>query len=236
MTLPPIRLSLYRFVNVYLVPEKDGLTLIDTALPPIVPQVERAVQQLGLPLRRILLTHGHSDHAGGLDSLKAAFPGAEVMMHRADEHHLAKNGVQTRPDRWLEGHERIGCLQVIPAPGHSAGQLAFFDDRDGTLYAGDSFTAVGTLRAVSEFRLDLTALAWRATEDRALALETATELCEVPGLRWLAPGHGKVQADAAALMREAVARVRHTQHQSPPEWQLTAVRKLGQVVSGRRGE
>jgi glyoxylase-like metal-dependent hydrolase (beta-lactamase superfamily II) len=40
---------------------------------------------------------------------------------------------------------RLGSLRVIAAPGHTPDQIAFLDERDGTLIAGDAFqTAAGT--------------------------------------------------------------------------------------------
>ena len=46
--------------------------------------------------------------------------------------------------------ELYGSLRAIATPGHIPGHLAFLDERDGTLYAGDSLIAVGKL-AVSGY-------------------------------------------------------------------------------------
>lgn len=231
MSQPPIRLALFGLVNTYLVPEEDGLTLIDTGMPPLVPRIVKTAARLGKPVRRVLLTHGHTDHAGGLDAVRNAFPHAEVMMHGADLHHLEEGGVATRPDHLLRGGERIGSLRVIPAPGHSAGQVAFLDGRDGTLYAGDSFTTLGKIRAVSEFQLGFGTLPWLASEDRAQATRSAALLADLPGVRWLAPGHGTPQAGPTPLMREAVLRAQ--QDWPVPPWQLAFIRPLQRAMAAR---
>ena len=43
-----------------------------------------ALEQRGLTLARILLTHGHIDHIAALDDLSRAIPEAPVQMHAAD--------------------------------------------------------------------------------------------------------------------------------------------------------
>ncbi|NJL93009.1 MAG: MBL fold metallo-hydrolase [Anaerolineae bacterium] len=65
--------------NCYLVREDDGFTLIDTNLPGSAPGILQAAQQLGQPIRRIVLTHAHNDHVASLDALVAALPGVEVI-------------------------------------------------------------------------------------------------------------------------------------------------------------
>lgn len=150
MKQPPIRTALFGLINTYLVPEREGLTLIDTGMPTLVPRILKRATQLGLSIRRIVLTHGHDDHTLGLDLVKQQFPDAEVFMHAADAPYLEKLGLRTRPDRQVQGGEQIGSLRVIAAPGHSEGHLAYFDLRDGTLYAGDSFVNVPSLRVTTE--------------------------------------------------------------------------------------
>ena len=63
------RINRFGFVNVYLVGEDDGLTLVDTALPRSSKAILQAAGDLGAPIRRILLTHAHGDHVGSLDEL-----------------------------------------------------------------------------------------------------------------------------------------------------------------------
>ena len=118
MSNSPTRISRFGFVNAYLVPEDDGLTLVDTLLPRSAKAILRAAEELGAPIVRIALTHAHGDHIGSLDDLAAALPGVEVLISARDARLLAKDksldpgepqakprgsypGAKTRPTRTL---------------------------------------------------------------------------------------------------------------------------------------
>lgn len=227
MTQAPIRLSLFGLINTYLVPERDGLSLIDTALPPLAPRILGAARQLGQPIRRILLTHGHSDHAGGLDAVLQAFPDAELWMHPADEHYLGELGLRARPTHALHGGEQVGSLRVLATAGHSLGHLAFLDGRDGTLYAGDTFTSLGRLRVVTELNPWLPMPTF-GTPDPAQARQSAARLAELPHLNWLALGHGRPISQPQKAMRGAVARAQLVQ--PPAAWELAVARRIDALV------
>src|SRR3954451_11513254 len=76
-------------VNCYLVREDDGFTLIDTTLSFRAKAIYAAAQQLGAPIKRIALTHAHTDHVGGLDALHALVHSAEVLIGARDARLLA---------------------------------------------------------------------------------------------------------------------------------------------------
>ena len=68
---PITRVARLGFVNAYLVPEDDGLTLVDTLLPRSAKVDPRAPpSELGAPIVRIALTHAHGDHIGSLDDAR----------------------------------------------------------------------------------------------------------------------------------------------------------------------
>ena len=67
-------------LNVYLVREDDGFTLVDTAMGFAAKGILAAAAAEQLPIRRILLTHAHMDHISGLDKLHAALPAAEFLI------------------------------------------------------------------------------------------------------------------------------------------------------------
>jgi glyoxylase-like metal-dependent hydrolase (beta-lactamase superfamily II) len=74
-----------RVFNCYLVREDDGLTLVDTGPAGALPAIRAELHGLGVPLRRVLLTHTHADHLGGLDELADMFgPELEVIVGRRE--------------------------------------------------------------------------------------------------------------------------------------------------------
>ncbi|MCL2803491.1 MAG: MBL fold metallo-hydrolase [Micrococcales bacterium] len=71
-------------VNVYLVEGDDSLTLVDTGYGLAAAGIFDQAKRLGKPINRIALTHGHRDHAGGVDKMKAARPGLELVCSERD--------------------------------------------------------------------------------------------------------------------------------------------------------
>ncbi|ACO46130.1 MBL fold metallo-hydrolase [Deinococcus deserti] len=198
----PHRLTQYGLINSYLVEEDDGYTLIDAGLPGLERSVQRTLQRTGKPLQRIALTHGHDDHFGALDALKTAHPRLEVLVGTGDTSLLAERGCGTRPTQNLQDGDRVGSLVVIATPGHSPGHVAYFDERIGALYAGDTFVNVPALRVASELSV-VFPLPTLGTHDPVQTVRSARLLLDVPA-RSLAAGHGPVLVNPLPAMRRAV--------------------------------
>jgi glyoxylase-like metal-dependent hydrolase (beta-lactamase superfamily II) len=219
--MPIHRISQFGFVNAYLVEEDDGLTLVDTMAPGGQKKILAAAEKLGAPIVRIALTHAHGDHIGSLDKVAAALPGVEVLISEREARLLKKDrtmepgepqsklrggypGAKTEPTRTFAVGERIGSLEIHAAPGHTPGQVAFLDPRDGTLYCADTYSTLAGVATTAKPnpRFPLPALAsWH----RPTALESARAMRALDPSR-LAPGHGKVLEAPGAAMDHAIAR------------------------------
>ena len=115
-------------------------------------RIRDAIAQTGITVERILLTHGHIDHAGGAAELKAELGVPIEGPHRADAPllaHLAQTGAgfgmtdarNVEPDRFLaEGDKvRVGDMtfDVLHCPGHSPGSVVFVNPAARFAIVGD---------------------------------------------------------------------------------------------------
>lgn len=214
-------------VQCYLVEEEDGLTLVDTALPFSVKGIMQAAREFHKPVTRIVLTHAHGDHIGGLDGLKQQLPDVKVYISRRDSRLLAgdrsiepqepsvaiRGGVpkpgqiRTRPDVLLDDGDTVGSLRAIAAAGHTPGSMAFLDQRSGVLLAGDAFQLRGGI-AVSGHMKPLFPFPAMATWSKETALLSARKLTELrPEV--LAVGHGSMLRQPYSAMKRAVEEAAH---------------------------
>jgi len=206
-------------MNCYLVLEEDGATLVDSTTRSPAAEVARLCTEHGVALRRIALTHAHGDHVGGVAGVREAFPEVEIAIGARDARLLAGDkstepGEPQQPargyfltvswtaDRLLQPGDRVGSLEVVPAPGHTPGHVAFLDVRDRSLVAGDAYQTRGGI-AVSGVLRPLFPFPALATWDKPSALATARALLELRPAR-LATGHGDVLESPAAAMRGAI--------------------------------
>lgn len=206
-------------MNCYLVREDDGVTLVDSTMSSPAAEVERILGQLGLELRRVALTHAHADHVGGVAGVLRRFPTIEVSIGERDARLLSGDKsldpdepqnpikgyfvkVDWKPGRLLRPGDRVGSLEVVPAPGHTPGQVAFLDLRDRTLIAGDAFQTRGGV-AVSGVLRPLFPFPALATWHKPTALATAKAVRQLGPSR-LATGHGNLLEEPAAAIDQAI--------------------------------
>jgi len=86
-------------VNVCLLTSSDGMaTLVDAGSPGVAGPLDSALAEAGVSpheLRRVIVTHHHPDHTGGLPEV-VALTGADVWAHR-DDADIIDGTVERRP-------------------------------------------------------------------------------------------------------------------------------------------
>jgi hydroxyacylglutathione hydrolase len=111
-----------------------------------------AVAKLGVTVEKILITHGHIDHAGGAAELREKLGVTIEGPHKADDfllQDLPESGVRfgqhdarvVTPDRWLVDGDIVEAagftFRIIEAPGHSPGSVVFFNEAQRFAFMGD---------------------------------------------------------------------------------------------------
>lgn len=134
----------FRGTNCYLLGERE-VTVIDPG-PDDEAHVAEILAAAGAPVRRIVLTHDHADHAGAARRLSEA-TGSEVVGAAS-----SPTRQQFQPDRILTDGERLetdaGDLLIIATPGHAASHLCFDLAETGLLFTGDHVMAWSTTLVV----------------------------------------------------------------------------------------
>lgn len=136
--------------------------------------VQRALDERGLRLRAILVTHWHPDHIGGIPALRARHD-VPVYGPRAE---AAKIRTLTQP---LDDGDRVALpgldLQVLAVPGHTLGHIAYY--APGLLLCGDTLFSAGCGRLFegtpAQMHASLTRLAALPPETPAYCTHEYTE-------------------------------------------------------------
>lgn len=110
------------------------------------------VERDGVQPEKILLTHGHIDHAGGTAELKRRLGVSVEGPHEDERFWIDQLPQQSRmfgfpqaeaftPDRWLRQGDTVivgnGQLEVRHCPGHTPGHVIFFDAKARVAIVGD---------------------------------------------------------------------------------------------------
>lgn len=115
-------------------------------------QVLAAAAEHGVRITKILVTHGHIDHAGAVAELARRL-GVPVEGPQLEERFWIDQlpaqgqrfglpaGEAFEPDRWLADGDtcRVGneVLEVLHCPGHTPGHVVFFDRAARVAFVGD---------------------------------------------------------------------------------------------------
>jgi hydroxyacylglutathione hydrolase len=116
-------------------------------------RIEAGIAKAGMTVEKIILTHGHIDHAGGAMELKETLGGVPIEgPHRADDFLLeglqeqglefGMDGVRNvTPDRWLAEGDTVTvaghAFSVLHCPGHSRGSVVLVNSAQRFMLVGD---------------------------------------------------------------------------------------------------
>ena len=130
--------------------ESKEAVLIDAGGEP--EKLQKEVQELGLIVKALWLTHGHLDHAGAVGALTKLWNVPVIGPHKEDAFWLdmiqevsARYGFPIPEpvvgNQWLEGGEVLELgnekFEVRFAPGHTPGHVIFYNENNGVLWTGD---------------------------------------------------------------------------------------------------
>ena len=117
-----------------------------------IPRILAAIEQNAVLPERILVTHGHIDHAGGVAELAERLGIPVEGPQREDAFWIEGMPAQSKvygfpgvrsfvPDRWLEHGDSVRFgnieLKVFHCPGHTPGHVVYFDEAGRLLLVGD---------------------------------------------------------------------------------------------------
>ena len=123
------------YTSVFSIKTSEGYILVDCATTKedvdgyIIPALEEQGVSLS-DVKKIVITHDHSDHAGGLPQILKRIPNIEVVKE-----------VRMLADK----------VCTYPLPGHTKDFVGVLDERSGTLISGDGLQGAG----IKQYRTSL---------------------------------------------------------------------------------
>lgn len=149
-------------------------------------RIALTVEQTGLDIEQVILTHAHIDHVGAVAPLLEEYAcpllihaEAEPMLKQAPTQAMMMGlrfGKVPAVDRYVEDDEVVEVgglrLRALYTPGHAPGHLAFYVEDEGVVLSGDALFAGGI------GRVDLPGgsmeVLMRSIEERLLTLPDQT--------------------------------------------------------------
>jgi glyoxylase-like metal-dependent hydrolase (beta-lactamase superfamily II) len=214
-------------MNVYLIEDEGELVMYDAGGRCMAQQLKDAISQIGLPLREIVLGHGHTDHRGA-----APFMGVPVRCH-ADEvrdaegtggfrywrfdklspasrhlHHDVLHprfwdGGPVKIDSTISEGDVVAGFEVMHIPGHAPGLIALVRSDDGVALTSDAFYTLDNRARDDVPHTPLAAYNLDTSQARA----SLRALAERDDLKVCWPGHAEpIRGDVSAQLIAAANR------------------------------
>jgi len=125
--------------NAYVLINDDIAVVIDPA--DASHDISNMLDEQGLDLKYLLVTHGHRSHIQSLPILKESF-GGTLCLHELDSD-LLKESIDTlEPDLLVKDNATLTLndtvIKILHTPGHTPGSLCFYVKKDRVLFSGDT--------------------------------------------------------------------------------------------------
>lgn len=172
--------------NCYIIYKDFKAMIIDPGY--ISEDVHRFLEEKGLKVDVIYVTHGHSDHIGGVNDLKRKYPSATVYAPKKDMYWYSRNSKyeiydDLLVDVYVKNNVYVPFMdvvfQVLETPGHTYGSTCLYLNK--VLFSGD------TLFRRSIGRTDL-----YMGDYEAITHSIQQILYKLPDDTVVYPGHGNV--------------------------------------------
>lgn len=193
--------------NTYLVGQGPKRILIDTGEGNrIWPEtLKRALSKENVAIDRIILTHWHPDHVGGVKDVLALSPEAKVFKNRPDAGQI---GIECGQTFKAEG----ATLRAFYCPGHAIDHMALVLEEEDAMFTGDNVLGHGTA----------------VFEDLATYIDSLERMQnQFEGRGY--PGHGAVIEDGKAKIQEYIL------HRKEREEQILSAMKAQSAEAEEEG-
>ncbi|WP_182868349.1 MBL fold metallo-hydrolase [Stieleria mannarensis] len=115
-------------------------------------RIAAAVEELGVDVKAVWLTHGHVDHAGAAGAIKQKYGVPIIGPHEKDQFLLdaiestcanygIDGGMNVTPDRYLHEGDTVELagieFDVYECPGHTPGHIVLVQPEDSFAFVGD---------------------------------------------------------------------------------------------------
>lgn len=130
--------------NQYLLISGSEAAVIDVS--DAVDDVGKIVNEMGLALKYLLVSHAHPSHVEALPLLKEKF-GATFCLHEYEYQHLKKTDISLEPDRILQDNDILKLgeidIRVLLTAGHTKGSVCYWAKAANALFSGSTLLKKG---------------------------------------------------------------------------------------------
>ena len=149
MTKNESRMKIHRFLsttgkNQYLLISAGEAAAIDVSEAH--DEVGTMLENMGVGLKYLLITHAHKLHLQALPALKNKY-GGTFCLHGYEYELFKESNAVLEPDKFIKDEEKLQLgsidIEVILTAGHTKGSVSYYVEKARALFSGSSFLKKG---------------------------------------------------------------------------------------------